>query len=212
MLRGAGLTDEDLQQPLVAVVNTWSEVTPCNVHLRALAEPLKGAIREAGGTPLEFNTVVVSDGITMGTPGMRASLVSREVIADSIELAVAGHAFDAVLVLERLDASLRQLYARLGWCEEPRRRYDPEAAVSLQQTFVELSKGRSQDRFSALFASHPPSQSRVAANEQTAWQLGRGGERGKARYQREISQLMKRKPAYDLSDKAKKAIGEKTKS
>ncbi len=87
--------------------------------------------------------------------------------------------------------------------------YDPEAAVSLQQTFVELSKGRSQDRFSALFASHPPSQSRVAANEQTAWQLGRGGERGKARYQREISQLMKRKPAYDLSDKAKKAIGEK---
>lgn len=87
--------------------------------------------------------------------------------------------------------------------------YDPEGAVSLQRTFVKLSKGRSNDAFSTLFASHPPSQSRVAANEQTAWQLPRGGDRGKARYQQEISTLMRRKPAYDLSDQAKKAIGEK---
>lgn len=87
--------------------------------------------------------------------------------------------------------------------------YDPEAAVSLQKTFVELSKDRRSDAFSALFASHPPSESRVAANEQTAWTLKRGGVRGKARYQQEIKQLMTRKPAYDLSDKAKKAIGEK---
>lgn len=86
--------------------------------------------------------------------------------------------------------------------------YDPEAAVSLQETFMELSKNRSNDAFSMLFASHPPSRARVAANEQTAWQLPRGGKRGKERYQQEISALMKRKPAYDLSDKAKKAIGE----
>lgn len=87
--------------------------------------------------------------------------------------------------------------------------YNPEAAVSLQKTFVALSKGRQSDAFSALFASHPPSQSRVAANEQTAWSLKRGGERGKTRYQQEIKKLMDRKPAYDLSDKAKKAIGDK---
>ena len=87
--------------------------------------------------------------------------------------------------------------------------YNPEAAVSLQKTFVELSKDRRSDAFSALFASHPPSQARVAANQQTAWSLKRGGDRGKLRYQQEIKKLMARKPAYDLSDKAKKAIGEK---
>lgn len=87
--------------------------------------------------------------------------------------------------------------------------YDPKAAVSLQETFVRLSKSRSADAFSTLFASHPPSQSRVAANQQTAWGLPSGGDRGKARFQQEISKLMRRKPAYDLSDKAKKAIGEK---
>lgn len=87
--------------------------------------------------------------------------------------------------------------------------YNPEAAVSLQKTFVELSKDRRSDAFSLLFASHPPSQARVAANQQTAWSLKRGGERGKLRYQQEMKKLMARKPAYDLSDKAKKAIGEK---
>src|SRR5271170_4085053 len=97
MLKGAGYTDADLEKPLVGVANTWTEVTPCNVHLRALAEHVKAGIREAGGTPVEFNTIAISDGITMGTEGMRACLVSREVIADSIELVVSGHLFDAAV-------------------------------------------------------------------------------------------------------------------
>jgi dihydroxy-acid dehydratase len=106
MLRATGLDDQALRQPLVAVVNTWSEVTPCNMHLRELAEPVKQGIREAGGTPIEFNTIVVTDGISMGTPGMRASLMSRETIADSIELAVGGHSLDAVVVLVGCDKTL----------------------------------------------------------------------------------------------------------
>ena len=84
MLRATGLDDQAIGQPLVAVVNTWSEVTPCNMHLRDLAIPVKDGIRAAGGTPIEFNTIVVTDGIAMGTPGMRASLISRETITDSI--------------------------------------------------------------------------------------------------------------------------------
>ncbi len=106
MLRATGLDDKAIQQPLVAVVNTWSEVTPCNIHLRALAEPVKDGIRAAGGTPIEFNTIVITDGITMGTPGMRASLISRETIADSIELAVGGHSLDAVVVLVGCDKTI----------------------------------------------------------------------------------------------------------
>src|SRR3954469_18278618 len=90
MLKATGLTDADLEKPLVAVANTWTDATPCNMHLRGLAEKVKEGIRGAGGTPVEFNTIVVSDGISMGTEGMRASLVSREVIADSIELAALG--------------------------------------------------------------------------------------------------------------------------
>ncbi len=106
MLRATGLGDDDLSRPLVAVVNTWSEVTPCNIHLRALATPVKEGIREAGGTPIEFNTIVVTDGITMGTPGMRASLMSRETICDSIELAVGGHSLDALVILVGCDKTL----------------------------------------------------------------------------------------------------------
>jgi dihydroxy-acid dehydratase len=106
MLRAAGLTPEEIDRPLVAVANTWTEVTPCNVHLRSLAEAVKLGVRQAGGTPLELNTIAISDGITMGTPGMRASLVSREVITDSIELAVAAHGFDAVVVLAGCDKTL----------------------------------------------------------------------------------------------------------
>ena len=97
MLRAVGLTDEDFRKPLIGVANTWAETTPCNAHLRQLAEWVKEGVRDAGGTPLEFNTVVVSDGITMGTPGMRASLVSREVVADSIELMALGYHFDGVV-------------------------------------------------------------------------------------------------------------------
>lgn len=106
MLRATGLDDEALARPLVAVVNTWSDVTPCNMHLRALADPVKNGIRAAGGTPIEFNTIVVTDGITMGTPGMRASLISRETIADSIELAVGGHSLDALVVLVGCDKTI----------------------------------------------------------------------------------------------------------
>jgi len=106
MLRGAGFTRADLARPLIAIANTWTEVTPCNVHLRTLAEAVKEGVRAAGGTPIEFNTIAVSDGITMGTDGMRGSLVSREVIADSIELFVMSHALDGVVALVGCDKTI----------------------------------------------------------------------------------------------------------
>ena len=88
MLRATGMTDEDFAKPMIGVINTWSTITPCNMHLDKLADAAREGVREAGGFPVDFNTVVVSDGITMGTEGMRASLISREVVTDSIELAV----------------------------------------------------------------------------------------------------------------------------
>ncbi len=106
MLRASGLRDEDFKKPLVGVANTWIEIGPCNYHLRELAQHVKEGIRAAGGTPLEFNTVSISDGITMGTEGMRASLVSREVIADSIELVTRGNLFDALIVLVGCDKTI----------------------------------------------------------------------------------------------------------
>src|ERR1700741_504700 len=106
MLRACGMNDDDFRKPLVGVANTWIEIGPCNYHLRELAEHVKAGIRAAGGTPLEFNTVSISDGITMGTEGMRASLVSREVIADSIELVSRGNLFDALVVLVGCDKTI----------------------------------------------------------------------------------------------------------
>lgn len=106
MFKATGLTDADLARPLVAVANTWTEVTPCNFHLRGLAERVKEGVRAAGGTPIEFDTITISDGITMGTEGMKASLVSREVIADSIELFVRAHAFDAVVTICGCDKTI----------------------------------------------------------------------------------------------------------
>ena len=106
MLKAVGLTDEDLDRPLVGVANTWIEVMPCNFHLRRLSARVKEGIRAAGGTPIEFNTVAVSDGISMGTEGMKASLISREVIADSIELVTRGHLFDAVVALSGCDKTI----------------------------------------------------------------------------------------------------------
>ena len=106
MLRGAGFTDEQMAQPMVAVVNTWSTVTPCNMHLADLAEPIREGLRGGGATPVDFNTIVVSDGITMGGEGMRASLISREIIADSIELAVKGHSLDAAIILVGCDKTI----------------------------------------------------------------------------------------------------------
>src|SRR5574337_139822 len=96
MLRATGMDDEAIRKPLVAVVHTWSDVSPCNLNLRDLALQAATGIRAAGGTPVEFNTIAVTDGIAMGTPGMRYSLVSREVITDSIETAVEGHCIDAM--------------------------------------------------------------------------------------------------------------------
>ena len=106
MLKATGLSDADLDKPLIAVANTWSDVTPCNMHLRILGDKVKEGIRAAGGTPVEFNTIVVSDGISMGSEGMRASLVSREVIADSIELAVLGALCDGVVALSGCDKTI----------------------------------------------------------------------------------------------------------
>ena len=106
MLKAVGFSDGDLKKPLIGVANTWIEIGPCNYHLRELAAHVKDGIRAAGGTPMEFNTVSISDGITMGTEGMRASLVSREVIADSIELAVRGYQFDAVVALSGCDKTI----------------------------------------------------------------------------------------------------------
>jgi dihydroxy-acid dehydratase len=106
MLKGAGFSDADLRQPLIGVANTWIEIGPCNLHLRTLAEHVKAGVRAAGGTPMEFNTVSISDGITMGTEGMRASLVSREVIADSIELVARGNGFDGLVALVGCDKTI----------------------------------------------------------------------------------------------------------
>jgi dihydroxy-acid dehydratase len=106
MLKAIGFTDDDLSKPLVGVANTWIEVMPCNFHLRRLSERVKAGIRAAGGTPIEYNTIAVSDGISMGTEGMKASLISREVIADSIELVARGHLFDAVVALSGCDKTI----------------------------------------------------------------------------------------------------------
>ena len=106
MLKAAGFTDADLKKPLIGIANTWIEIGPCNLHLRTLAEREKEGIRAAGATPMEFNTVSISDGITMGTEGMRASLVSREVIADSIELVARGNGFDGLVVLVGCDKTI----------------------------------------------------------------------------------------------------------
>src|SRR5256714_3781993 len=106
MLKGIGFTDDDLARPIIGVANTWIETMPCNYHLRHLAVKVKEGIRAAGGTPMEFNTIAISDGVTMGTEGMKASLVSREVIADSIELVGRGHMFDAVIALVGCDKTI----------------------------------------------------------------------------------------------------------
>jgi dihydroxy-acid dehydratase len=106
MLRGIGFTEEDLRKPIIGVAHPWIETMPCNFGLRRLAQQVKEGIRRAGGTPMEVNTISISDGVTMGTEGMKASLVSREVIADSIELVARGHMFDAVVCLVGCDKTI----------------------------------------------------------------------------------------------------------
>jgi dihydroxy-acid dehydratase len=105
-MKGIGFDDEALSKPTIGIANTWIEAMPCNFHLRGLAEHIKEGVRAAGGTPMEFNTIAISDGITMGTRGMKTSLVSREVIADSIELAARGYQFDAIVALSGCDKTI----------------------------------------------------------------------------------------------------------
>lgn len=106
MMKSIGFSDDDLRKPIIGIANTWIETMPCNYNLRRLAKKVKEGIRAAGGTPMEFNTVAISDGVTMGTEGMKTSLVSREVIADSVELVGRGHMFDAIIGLGACDKTL----------------------------------------------------------------------------------------------------------
>jgi hypothetical protein len=105
-LRGVGYSKDDLHKPIIGIADTWTEIGTCNMHLRQIAEALKEGIREAGGTPMEFNTITISDGITMGTQGMKASLVSREIIADSIELVARGNLFDGLVGIGGCDKNM----------------------------------------------------------------------------------------------------------
>ncbi len=105
-LRSVGFSKEDLHKPIIGIANTWAEIGPCNFHLRQVAEAVKQGVREAGGTPMEFNTITIHDGITMGTEGMKASLVSREVIADSIELVSRGNSFDGLICIAGCDKNM----------------------------------------------------------------------------------------------------------
>jgi dihydroxy-acid dehydratase len=118
-LRGVGFSKEDLHKPIIGIANTWTEIGPCNFHLRQVAEAVKQGVREAGGTPMEFNTVTISDGITMGTEGMKASLISREVIADSIELVARGNAFDALICIAGCDKNMPAAIMALGRLDIP---------------------------------------------------------------------------------------------
>src|SRR5438105_6283613 len=106
MLKAIGFTDEDLARPIVGIANTWTETMPCNFNLRRLAARVKDGVRAAGGTPMEYNTIAISDGVTMGTEGMKGSLVSREIIADSVELVGRCHYFDALVVLVACDKTI----------------------------------------------------------------------------------------------------------
>ncbi len=119
MLRAAGYDDADFARPMVGVVNTWSTVTPCNMHLADLAEPVREGLRAGGASPVDFNTIVVSDGVTMGSEGMRASLISREVIADSIEMAVRGHSLDGAVILVGCDKTLPAAAMALARMDAP---------------------------------------------------------------------------------------------
>ena len=119
MLRAVGLRDEDFEKPLIGIANTWTDATPCNVHLRDLASAVREGVIDAGGTPLEFNTIAVSDGITMGTSGMRTSLVSREIIADSIELMGLGYHFDGVIALSGCDKTIPGTVMALARLDRP---------------------------------------------------------------------------------------------
>src|SRR6185295_5518720 len=119
MLKAIGFTDDDLAKPIVGVATTWIETMPCNFNQRELAQRVKAGIREAGGTPMEFNTVSVSDGVSMGTQGMKASLISRELITDSIELVVRGHLMDGLVCIVGCDKTIPAAAMALGRLDVP---------------------------------------------------------------------------------------------
>ena len=119
MMKGTGFSDEDLKKPIIGIANTWIETMPCNLNLRRLAKHVKEGVRAAGGTPMEFNTVAISDGVTMGTEGMKTSLVSREIIADSVELVGRGHMFDGIIALGACDKTLPGLAMALARLNVP---------------------------------------------------------------------------------------------
>ncbi len=119
MMKGIGFTDEDLAKPIIGIANTWIETMPCNYNLRRLAKVVKEGVRAAGGTPMEFNTVSISDGVTMGTEGMKTSLISREIIADSVELVGRGHMFDAIIAMGACDKTLPGLTMALARLNVP---------------------------------------------------------------------------------------------
>ena len=119
MLHAVGFSRDDLRKPIIGIANTWTEIGPCNYHLRTLAEAVKQGVRDAGGTPMEFNTVTISDGITMGTQGMKASLVSREVIADSIELVARGNLFDGLIAIAGCDKNMPAAVMALARLDMP---------------------------------------------------------------------------------------------
>src|SRR5690554_3712909 len=119
MMKAIGFDDDDLQKPVIGIANTWIETMPCNFGLRKLAEEVKAGVRAAGGTPMEFNTVAISDGVTMGTEGMKTSLISREVIADSVELVGRGHMFDGIIALGACDKTLPGLVMGLARLNVP---------------------------------------------------------------------------------------------
>ena len=166
MLKGVGFTDADLAKPLIGVATTWIETMPCNLNHRRLAGYVKQGIRRAGGTPIEFNTIAVSDGVSMGTSGMRASLVSREVIADSIELVARGHLFDGLVVHRRLrqDDSRRRDGARAA---------RPAGARALQR----LDRGGPVSRR----RRHDPGRLRSGRRARRRHDLRRGGARARER-------------------------------
>jgi dihydroxy-acid dehydratase len=118
-MKGIGFTDQDLKKPVIGIANTWIEAMPCNFHLRAVSAKVKEGVRAAGGTPMEFNTVAVSDGVTMGTQGMKASLVSREVIADSVELTARGYQFDALVGICACDKTIPGMVMALARMDIP---------------------------------------------------------------------------------------------
>ena len=153
MLKGIGFTSADLEKPIIGVANTWIETMPCNFHLRRLAEDVKAGIRAAGGTPMEFNTIAVSDGVTMGTQGMKASLVSREVIADSIELVSRGHLFDGIVDIQAASPWCKPMPEAFGIAMQAAGESDPSRCVMIDDLPRTVEAARRLGLFGVLYGA-----------------------------------------------------------